>query len=176
MISLFRRHSIAIALVAAVVLLTTVVFAFYRAGRSPISVNYVSEIGAGSPARLAAVQIVNRSSEMIYFESNQKVQFRIENHWDEQQRLPELDRCFLVPKKERGLLVILPAHANACRLLLVYSLNAPNLWATEYLTRHGWYRRCPKLCDWLVARLPRSPGKRFTAPVVKFPPDTLGKV
>ena len=166
-----RSRKLAVAALLAT-LIVAAAFVVRRPGGGPLQVRCLHVIDSGAGSTIVTLQVVNRSSEVVYFAENQRIQFRFGKHWMESgKQLPELDGRYLLPAKPgSAFITVVPPDAEGCRVVLVYSLNAPKFRALEYLTAHGWYGQFPKLCGWIAERLPKKAGKRSITLEVTLPP------
>jgi hypothetical protein len=156
-----RRLAIAILVIAVLVVAALIL----GPTGSPVRLTCVHSTNSTVGTRVAALQMVSCSSEIIYFAENQRIQFRVANRWTEPERLSAFDCQYLLPRRSgREFMTVVPHGAEECRLLLVYTLNAPNLRALECLTTRGWYGRFPKFCGWVAACFPKTAGRRYITP------------
>jgi hypothetical protein len=119
---------------------------------------------------MVTLRVGNRSSRNIYFAKDQKVQALVAKTWGKSEDLSPMADSFLLPQMEQACLpFFVPPRTETCRVLLTYNTTAPDLRATEFFSKHGWYGRFPKLCKWIVKRLPHKAGWRHIAPEVKLP-------
>jgi hypothetical protein len=66
-----------------------------------------------------------------------------------------------------GEICVIPAEADACRLLVQVQRRSPCEWASNLFERSGLANRLPKLYDWVACHLPakRPPAREVTVEI-----------
>ena len=103
---------------------------------------------AGAQSKRVTVRLNNLGPDMVFFDKEQKVQFRAGSHWQEPTEVSTLSDLYLRPSTNYLEVVFTaPPRAEACRLVLQYRVGQrPYCRAYFFLSRHGLNQRFPKIC------------------------------
>src|SRR5437016_3120993 len=152
-----RRRGLWIAGVAFIAVVGIAVLAHYLLTDDPLALKLVhvkdvaaSEVTEGAPGRIVTLRLSNRGSQYIALPDlpeEQRFQARLADGWRQPQQLPGPSADRLAPRTGTAYLVfVVPANADACRLLLQYRVGtSPYCKAYFFFARHGLTRRIPSL-------------------------------
>jgi len=141
------------------------------ASRDPAAVRLVSaHADSEAKARTITVEFARAQSSRVWFDSNLRMQAKVNGCWLAPQTFLERERHLLLKTNRESIEFTVPRGAEACRLLVEYRVgSSPYCRAYFALQKHGLMSKFPNLCHFVLKLFPNQPTLRHWSPELIIP-------